>query len=136
MGKSETKIKNTIYINITKKSETKKQKIAKWCENQPNLTNSVLSLIEHAIDRFGYEDVTDHDVERKLYIERLHFDSKGNHHESFDAITTHHINDLSNHPDTTSHHNQSKDNVQPETTQKELQEDLDNESRGIDPNAF
>ncbi|MGG1021104.1 hypothetical protein G3M81_23070 [Bacillus paralicheniformis] len=72
----EIKNQNTIYLNIKHKKEEQKEKIAKWCENQSNKTNSILSLIEHAIDRFGNEDVMNHEIARKLYMERLYFDEK------------------------------------------------------------
>lgn len=71
---SEKKIKETVYINFKSKKDEKKEKITEWLQSQDSVTNSILSLIEHAIDRFGNADIMDHDISRKLYMERLFFD--------------------------------------------------------------
>lgn len=66
--------KETIYINYKSKSEDTKVKIGEWLSNQKNQSNSILTLIEHAIDRFGNVDIMNHEVSRRLYLERLYFD--------------------------------------------------------------
>ncbi|MCM3405451.1 hypothetical protein [Cytobacillus oceanisediminis] len=71
---SDTKVKETMYLNFKNKKEEKKKKITDWVNSQDNVTNSILSLIEHSIDRFGNRDIMDHDISRKLYMERLFFD--------------------------------------------------------------
>lgn len=71
---SDTKVKETMYLNFKNKKEEKKKKITDWVNSQDNVTNSILSLIEHSIDRFGNRDIMDHDISRKLYMERLYFD--------------------------------------------------------------
>lgn len=73
-----SKAKGTIYLNFKNKSEEKKQKIYAWLQCQENQTNSILSLIEHAIDRFGYKDIMDHSISKKLYTEMLVFNEDGN----------------------------------------------------------
>lgn len=75
-GKDEIKIKGKFLINIESRTEEKKLKFTKWLNAQSNPQNSFLSLIEHCIDRFGYEDVMDHEVARKLYTELLYFNNK------------------------------------------------------------
>ncbi|MEK5105006.1 hypothetical protein MKX83_23995 [Cytobacillus sp. FSL M8-0252] len=73
---SEKKIKETLYINFKNNKDEKKEKISEWINNQDNYTKSILSLIEHVIDRFGYVDVTDHKIAGKLHTEKLYFEGK------------------------------------------------------------
>lgn len=75
---SDNKIKGTIYLNFKNKSEEKKKKINDWLQNQENQTNSILSLIEHAIDRFGNSDIMDHSISKKMHTELLYFSEDGN----------------------------------------------------------
>lgn len=72
------KIKNSFLINLNSRSEEKKTKFTRWINAQSNAQSSILSVIEHMIDRFGYEDVMDHEVARKLYMEQLHFSNPEN----------------------------------------------------------
>lgn len=72
------KIKNQFLINLGSRPDDKKVKFTKWINAQSNAQNSFLALIEHMIDRFGYEDITDHEVSRKLFSERLHFNNTEN----------------------------------------------------------
>jgi hypothetical protein len=71
----ELKIKEQFLINIKSRNDEKKYKFTKWLNAQSNPQNSFLSLIEHCIDRFGYEDVTDHEIAKKLHTEILYFNS-------------------------------------------------------------
>jgi hypothetical protein len=73
----EMKIKDKFLINIASRTDEKKIKFTKWLNAQTNPQNSFLSIIEHCIDRFGYEDVTDHDIAKRLHTEILYF----NHNE-------------------------------------------------------
>ncbi|MEK6189799.1 MAG: hypothetical protein N2A99_02280 [Carnobacterium alterfunditum] len=70
------KLKNTFLIKITNRSDEKKMKFTKWVNAQNNAQNSFMTLIEHMIDRYGYEDITDHEIARKLYKEQLHFNGE------------------------------------------------------------
>lgn len=72
----EKKIRKTFPINLSSRSEEKQLKFTDWINAQSNAQNSILSLIEHSIDRFGYVDVTDHDVAKKLYTEILTFNNQ------------------------------------------------------------
>ncbi|MED4057217.1 hypothetical protein ACQRXC_28890 (plasmid) [Niallia taxi] len=72
----EIKLKETFLINIKSRNDEKKLKFSKWLQAQSNPQNSFLSLIEHCIDRFGYEDVTDHEIAKKLHTEILYFNNQ------------------------------------------------------------
>ena len=69
INNEEMKIKEQFLINIKSRNDEKKYKFTKWLNAQSNPQNSFLSLIEHCIDRFGYEDVTDHGIAKKLHTE-------------------------------------------------------------------
>lgn len=66
------KIRQQFPINLEKRNDTTKVKINKWLDAQSNYSASVISIIEHMIERFGYVDVTDREISRKLYEEILH----------------------------------------------------------------
>ncbi|MGM0941303.1 MAG: hypothetical protein ACQEWU_10120 [Bacillota bacterium] len=73
---NQLKIKSKFLINIDSRTEEKKKKFTEWLAVQRNPQNSFLSLIEHCIDRFGYEDVTDHEIAKKLHTEILYFNNE------------------------------------------------------------
>ncbi|MCM3603142.1 hypothetical protein M3175_20595 [Robertmurraya korlensis] len=75
IGNEEQKIKGKFLINIESRTDEKKIKFTKWLNAQTNPQNSFLSLIEHCIDRFGYEDVTDHEIAKRLHTEILYFNN-------------------------------------------------------------
>lgn len=75
-NKEELKIKEQFLINIKSRNDEKKLKFTQWLNAQSNPQNSFLSLIEHCIDRFGYVDVTDHEIAKKLHTEILYFNSQ------------------------------------------------------------
>ncbi|WP_121606015.1 hypothetical protein [Virgibacillus sp. Bac332] len=70
------KVKSRYLINIDSRADEQKRKFTKWIAAQRNPQNSFLSLIEHCIDRFGYEDVTDHNIAKKLHTEILYFNNE------------------------------------------------------------
>lgn len=72
----EKKVRESYLIKPGSRSEETKQKFSAWIDAQSNAQNSILSLILHSIDRFGYEDVMEHDIARKMYLERLHFEGE------------------------------------------------------------
>ncbi|MCM3113595.1 hypothetical protein [Lederbergia lenta] len=74
-NKEELKIKSKFLINIESRTDEKKLKFTQWLSAQSNPQNSFLSLIEHCIDRFGYEDVTDHEIAKRLHTEILYFNN-------------------------------------------------------------
>lgn len=76
ISKDGEKIREQLLINIKSRSDEKKIKFTKWCNAQSNVQNSILSLIEHSIDRFGYADITDHEIAKKLYMEILYFNKE------------------------------------------------------------
>ena len=69
----ELKIKESFLLKISSRNDAQKIKFTKWINAQSNPQSSFLSLINHMIDRFGYEDVTDHEIAKKLYSEMLHY---------------------------------------------------------------
>lgn len=69
----ELKVRGKFLINIESRSEEKRIKFTKWINAQNNPQSSFLSLIEHCIDRFGYADVMEHEVAKKLHTELLYF---------------------------------------------------------------
>lgn len=88
----ELKIKEQFLINIKSRNDEKKYKFTKWLNAQSNPQNSFLSLIEHCIDRFGYEDVTDHEIAKKLHTEILYFNSQDNIQLSEKSTGINHVN--------------------------------------------
>jgi hypothetical protein len=67
IGEVELNLKAKMIINYENKSDELKDKILRWRRNQSNLTGNVLSLIEHAINTFGFVDLLDHEIQRRLY---------------------------------------------------------------------
>ncbi|SEP33466.1 hypothetical protein [Paenibacillus sp. OK076] len=47
------------------------EKINRWIDEQSNIQLSLASLVLHMIDRFGYRNITDHDIQKILYQEPL-----------------------------------------------------------------
>ncbi|KGX85202.1 hypothetical protein [Pontibacillus litoralis] len=69
------KLREKFLMNISSKSEVKKEKFTRWIDAQSNAQNSIFSLIEHSIDRYGYEDITDHEIAKKLHTEMLYYNN-------------------------------------------------------------
>ncbi len=74
MESNDFKIKDRFPINLSSRSEEKRIKFTKWLNAQSNAQNSFLALVEHMVDRFGYTDITDYEVAKKLFTEKLEFD--------------------------------------------------------------
>lgn len=51
------------------KDEESRNKINKWCDNQEKIQVSLTSLVLHMIDRFGYKNITDHEIQKLLHQE-------------------------------------------------------------------
>jgi len=51
------------------KDEEARNKINKWCDQQEKIQVSLTSLVLHMIDRFGYKNITDHDIQKLLHQE-------------------------------------------------------------------
>lgn len=51
------------------KDEEARSKINKWCDQQEKIQVSLTSLVLHMIDRFGYKNITDHDIQKLLHQE-------------------------------------------------------------------
>lgn len=80
----EDKIRETFLIKIKHRKMDQKVKINEWVKAQSNFQASMVSLIEHMIDRFGNEDITDHLIAKKLHTEMLYFNNNvllNNHNE-------------------------------------------------------
>ncbi|MCM3227565.1 hypothetical protein [Terribacillus saccharophilus] len=69
-------IKSTFLFNYTKRPPEQKERINAWFDAQYNKVSSIISLIDHCIERFGYEDVTSHEIQQRLFKERLYFDDE------------------------------------------------------------
>lgn len=76
LNNEESKLKETFLINFKSRNDEKKLKFTKWLAAQSNPQSSFLSLIEHCIDRFGYQDVTDHEIAKKLHTEILYYNNQ------------------------------------------------------------
>lgn len=72
----ELKIKDKFLINIQSRPDEKKEKFTKWLSAQNNPQNSFLSLVEHCIDRFGYADIMEHEISKKLHTELVYSKSQ------------------------------------------------------------
>jgi len=68
-----TKLKTSVLLKYTSRPEEKILKFSKFYHAQSNFQNSVLSMVEHMIDRFGYVDICDHEISKKLHTEMLQF---------------------------------------------------------------
>jgi len=71
--KKDFKLKPRQTVNIESRSEETIARFSKWVHNQSNVSSSILSLVEHCIDRFGYVDVLEYEIAKKLYTEQLYF---------------------------------------------------------------
>lgn len=69
------KIRESFLIKLQAKSPETKKKFSKWLDAQSNGQNSLLSLIEHSIDRFGFADIMDHEISKKMYTENLYYNN-------------------------------------------------------------
>lgn len=79
----ESKEKNGLYFNIKNRNEKQKKMVTEWINNQSNATNSLITLIEHMIDRYGYSDITSFEVAKKMHLEKLVFDNSSRPHTLF-----------------------------------------------------
>lgn len=76
------KVKESFLIKINSRNENQKITFTRWINAQNKPQDSLLAIINHMVDRFGYVDVMDHEISKKLYTEMLHFDN------SSEVITT------------------------------------------------
>ncbi|EJQ01739.1 hypothetical protein [Bacillus cereus] len=51
------------------KDEEARNKINKWCDQQEKIQVSLTSLVLHMIDRYGYRNITDHEIQKLLHQE-------------------------------------------------------------------
>lgn len=61
------KLRNSFIVKIGIRNKATKERINKWLDAQENYTASVILVIEHMIEQFGYVDVTDYETAKKLY---------------------------------------------------------------------
>ncbi|WP_337035802.1 hypothetical protein [Paenibacillus illinoisensis] len=47
------------------------EKVNRWIDEQSNIQLSLASIVLHMVDRFGYRDITEHDIQKILYQEPL-----------------------------------------------------------------
>lgn len=47
------------------------EKVNRWIDAQSNIQLSLASIVLHMIDRFGYRNITEHDIQKILYQEPL-----------------------------------------------------------------
>lgn len=47
------------------------QKINDWMDKQANISNSLRILVLHFIDKYGYQNVTDYEVQKALNLELI-----------------------------------------------------------------
>ena len=45
------------------------ESINKWVNQQGNIQTSLTILVRHMIDRFGYRDITDMDIQKAMFLE-------------------------------------------------------------------
>lgn len=64
-------IRETFLLNFKNRKLEQKQLVNDWINAQDNVTASVLSLIQHSVDRFGFVDVLDHEISKRLFAETL-----------------------------------------------------------------
>ena len=70
------KIRESFLIKPGNRSQETKEKFSNWIEAQSNAQNSILALISHVVDRFGYVDIMDHEIAKKMYADILNAGSK------------------------------------------------------------
>lgn len=71
----EKKIRDKFLINLSSRNPESIAKFSNWLDVQTNPQSSFLAMIEHSIDRFGYVDVMDHEVSKKMHTEYLYFNN-------------------------------------------------------------
>ncbi|MEK5081050.1 hypothetical protein MKX73_19175 [Solibacillus sp. FSL W7-1436] len=71
------KPKNGISLRIDNQPLERQERLNEWLNAQSNNTQSIFNLIDHMIDRFGYTDVTSHEINKKLYLERITYEQTG-----------------------------------------------------------
>lgn len=70
------KIKKQLpVVKLDKKDQQTQERLSRWLEAQSNYSLSIITLIENMIDRFGYVDITNHEVLKKLYTEKLYYEN-------------------------------------------------------------
>lgn len=47
--------------------DPQKDKLNKWCDAQHNIQDSISNLVLHMIEKFGYRDIKDYDIQKDLY---------------------------------------------------------------------
>lgn len=73
---NEMKLKNSFLLNMKSRNDKQKKMFTDWINAQSNPQNSFLALINHMVDRFGYADIMDHEVSKKLYREMMYFNNE------------------------------------------------------------
>lgn len=59
------KERKNVTWRVAEHSESKK--INKWLDNQQNIQVSLANIVLHMIDRYGYVNITDYQVQKLLY---------------------------------------------------------------------
>lgn len=83
----EIPLKTQVGLKFNSRSHDKIVKFSKWYHAQSNAQNSFFSMVEHMIDRFGYVDICDHEIAKKLHTEMLHFVNEIDHIQSIQSNT-------------------------------------------------
>lgn len=61
--------RKTLNIRLEKLPHV--DKVNKWLDCQANITDSVVNLVLHMIEKHGYRDVLDFDIQRELHLFQL-----------------------------------------------------------------
>ncbi len=59
------KERQNVTWRVAEQSESKN--INKWLDNQQNIQVSLANIVLHMIDKFGYVNITDYQVQKQLF---------------------------------------------------------------------
>lgn len=59
------KERKNVTWRVAEHSES--QKINKWLDKQKNIQESIANIVLHMIDKYGYVNITDYQVQKQLY---------------------------------------------------------------------
>lgn len=65
------KKRTQIPFKLDRLTEKEQIMVNRWADKQQNMQNSFTSIVLHMINRYGYVDFMDFDVQRELFTESL-----------------------------------------------------------------
>lgn len=120
---NESKSRTQITWKLDRLSKKQQEQANKWADQQQNIQTSVTNIILHMIDRYGYVDFMDFDVQKDLFKESFSPELESfpkRDTEEFNLKTVEQTNDKKTDKSNTNDNNDDDDDFYDEKLMNEL----------------